>query len=212
MRAAVTELITYIRKRILEGHTVDTDSENNYIVNGMSKALAAVVLNYDTAKTELEGKLTAFASVKGGNFPKTIKLFRQTFPVFDPTRQLSDRNSRHRQKCNELADAYKTLLRHEHCFKLLSVPSMLRNLCFLSEAEFETLQMSAHPAKSLILKAEMYPRLRHCEPEVARELAFNLVSFTRSFTTQQMNEVHQVSAISAVQYISLMRCSRNLWL
>ena len=106
---------------------------------------------------ELESKLAAFANAVGGDFPKSIKGFRKKFAVFDPGVHLSGRDSKHQGKRDRLADAHKTLLRHEHCFKLLSVPSALKNLCFLSEEDFTELQMSAHPSQSLLSRADIYP-------------------------------------------------------
>ena len=169
----------------------------------MSVALAAVVHNYDEAKQDLQEKLTTFSSAVP-DFPEKVNVFRLLYPAFTletPVPTLSNNAKKTMQK--PLVDAYKAIISHEHCFKLLSVPSILKNLCFLSKEDFTELQVSAHPTKSLMLKAEMYPRLRHCEPEVAKELAFNLVIFNRSFTIRRMNEVHQVSTISDVQCISL---------
>ena len=173
------------------------------VVDGMSVALAAVVHNYDKAKQALQEILTAFNSAVP-NFPEKVNVFRQLYPAFTLGTKVSTLSNTARDWLQmTLVEAYKAVISHEHCFKLLSVPSILRNLCFLSKQDFEALQMSVHPAESLLAKADVYPRLRHCEPEVAKELAFNLISFNRSFSIQRLDEVHQVSTVSDVQCISL---------
>ena len=169
----------------------------------MSVALAAVVHNYDNAKQVLQGMLAAFNSVVPG-FPETMVQFRQLYPTFDLGTKIPMQSNAAKDWLQmPLIETYKAVISHEHCFKLLSVPSILKNLCFLSEEDFTELQMSAHPSQSLLNKANIYPRLRHCDPEVAKELAFNLISFNRPFSIQRMNEVHRVSAIFDMQRISL---------
>ena len=161
----------------------------------MSVALAAVVHNYDNAKQALQEILTAFNSAVP-DFPETMTQFRQLYPTFNLGTKLPTLSNAAKDWLQmPLVEAYKAVISHEHCFKLLSVPSVLRNLCFLSEEDFAELQMSAHPSQSLLSRADIYPRLRHCEPEVAKELAFNLISFNRPFSIQRMDEVHRVSAV-----------------
>ena len=123
----------------------------------MSVALAAVVHNYDEAKQDLQEKLTTFSSAVP-DFPEKVNVFRLLYPAFTletPVPTLSNNAKKTMQK--PLVDAYKAIISHEHCFKLLSVPSILKNLCFLSEEDFTELQMSAHPSQSLLNKVNIYP-------------------------------------------------------
>ena len=163
----------------------------------MSVALALVVHNYDNAKQALQDELKQFNRITPG-FPVTVTRFRQLYPTFTRNTvvgNLQQSNKEKERTRSSLVDAYRAVAAHEHCFKLLSVPSILKNICFLLTEDFTELQIAAHPSQNLLNEANIYPRLRHCEPEVAKELAFTLISFNRPFSIQRMDEVHRVSAV-----------------